>query len=101
MESAGRRFRARWQEFEEKHGHHREHRQQETEDFSRPDPYGKGTCNVQVLRSVSDWSHGVLVEHSIQNAYIQLIREANHFIYIGEDCRARAVCTRIADEEPH
>ncbi|KAF7304896.1 Phospholipase [Mycena kentingensis (nom. inval.)] len=38
--------------------------------------------NVQVVRSVSDWSHGVLVEQSIQNAYIQLINEAEHFIYI-------------------
>lgn len=27
-----------------------------------------GTCRVQVVRSVSDWSHGVLTEHSIQNA---------------------------------
>lgn len=27
-----------------------------------------GTCTVQVVRSVSDWSHGVLTEHSIQNA---------------------------------
>ena len=27
-----------------------------------------GSCNVQVVRSVSDWSHGVLTEHSIQNA---------------------------------
>ncbi|KAG8894094.1 hypothetical protein FRB99_001525, partial [Tulasnella sp. 403] len=41
-----------------------------------------GSCNVQVVRSVSDWSHGVLTEKSIQNAYIQLIREASHFIYI-------------------
>ncbi|KAH9021302.1 hypothetical protein EDB85DRAFT_2189711 [Lactarius pseudohatsudake] len=41
-----------------------------------------GSCRVQVVRSVSDWSHGVLTEHSIQNAYIQLIREANHFIFI-------------------
>ncbi|KAH7100350.1 phospholipase D/nuclease [Auriculariales sp. MPI-PUGE-AT-0066] len=41
-----------------------------------------GTCRVQVCRSVCDWSHGVLLEHSIQNAYIQLIREAVHFIYI-------------------
>ncbi|KAJ6535117.1 hypothetical protein B0H19DRAFT_1185017 [Mycena capillaripes] len=37
---------------------------------------------VQVVRSVSDWSHGVLTEHSIQNAYIKLIGEAEHFIYI-------------------
>lgn len=37
---------------------------------------------MQVVRSVSDWSHGVLTEHSIQNAYIQLINEALHYIYI-------------------
>ncbi|KAL0576186.1 hypothetical protein V5O48_005784 [Marasmius crinis-equi] len=47
--------------------------------YNRPDP---SSCNVQVVRSVSDWSHGVLTEHSIQNAYIELIREAKHFIYI-------------------
>jgi len=34
------------------------------------------------VRSVSDWSHGVWTEHSVQNAYKQLILEANHFIYI-------------------
>lgn len=41
-----------------------------------------GQCRVQAVRSVCDWSHGVLTEHSIQSAYIQLINEANHFIYI-------------------
>lgn len=45
-----------------------------------PPPHG--LCRVQAVRSVCDWSHGVLTEHSIQNAYIQLINEANHFIYI-------------------
>lgn len=38
--------------------------------------------HVQVCRSVGDWSCGWLTEHSIQDAYLQLIREANHFIYI-------------------
>ena len=63
-----------------------------------------GTCRVQAIRSVSDWSHGVLTEHSIQNACemldrcadwcasdthldCQLIMEANHFIYIGTSMR--------------
>ncbi|CCA77742.1 related to phospholipase D [Serendipita indica DSM 11827] len=41
-----------------------------------------GTCKVQVVRSCSDWSHGVLKESSIQNAYLELIREAEHYIYI-------------------
>jgi len=53
--------------------------ERDDEFFSKP-PYG--TCRVQVVRSVSDWSHGVLTEHSIQNAYIQMIRDARHFIYI-------------------
>jgi phospholipase D1/2 len=33
-----------------------------------------GSCRVQVLRSASDWSHGILTEDSIQQAYIQAIR---------------------------
>lgn len=53
----------------------------------------------KVLRSAADWSHGILLENSIQResegnwffletnksveeAYIGLIREANHCIYI-------------------
>ncbi|WWD04171.1 hypothetical protein V865_002237 [Kwoniella europaea PYCC6329] len=47
---------------------------------AEPVPYG--TCRVQVLRSAADWSHGILLENSIQQAYIALIREANHCIYI-------------------
>jgi phospholipase D1/2 len=30
------------------------------------DPVERGTCRVQVLRSAADWSHGVLLEDSIQ-----------------------------------
>ncbi|ODO00720.1 phospholipase D [Cryptococcus wingfieldii CBS 7118] len=41
-----------------------------------------GTSRVQVLRSAADWSHGILREDSIQQAYIGLIAEANHCIYI-------------------
>ena len=61
-----------------------------------------GTCRVQVVRSVCDWSHGVLTEPSIQAACacsedmceielltsfivdIQLIKESEHYIYIGK-----------------
>ncbi|GAA5895994.1 hypothetical protein JCM5296_003164 [Sporobolomyces johnsonii] len=42
----------------------------------------KGSVKVQVLRSSADWSHGIEVEHSIQNAYCQAILEASHFIFI-------------------
>ncbi|KAI9688104.1 MAG: hypothetical protein M1822_001610 [Bathelium mastoideum] len=45
----------------------------------RPD---QGTVHAQVVRSSADWSSGILPEHSIQNAYIEVIRNAQHFVYI-------------------
>ncbi|KAI8140212.1 hypothetical protein BJV82DRAFT_624297 [Fennellomyces sp. T-0311] len=42
-----------------------------------------GTCRTQVLRSSGEWSLGLdETEHSIQNAYIHSIHDAEHFIYI-------------------
>ena len=41
------------------------------------------TSDVQVLRSVSEWSAGVkITENSILNAYYDLIKNAKHYIYI-------------------
>ncbi|MBW0471417.1 hypothetical protein O181_011132 [Austropuccinia psidii MF-1] len=42
----------------------------------------KGNMIVQVVRSCGDWSNGTTTERSIQNAYIQLIEQAQRFIYI-------------------
>ncbi|KAL8748851.1 MAG: hypothetical protein Q9184_007051 [Pyrenodesmia sp. 2 TL-2023] len=36
----------------------------------------------QIVRSCAKWSHGVPREHSIQNAYIDIIQRSQHFIYI-------------------
>ncbi|KNC77310.1 hypothetical protein, variant [Sphaeroforma arctica JP610] len=36
----------------------------------------------QILRSCCEWSNGILTEHSIQNAYLQAIAHAKHYIYI-------------------
>ncbi|KAG0234011.1 hypothetical protein BGW42_006992 [Actinomortierella wolfii] len=41
-----------------------------------------GSQKVQVLRSSTLWSQGVDMERSIQNAYLSLIENAEHFIYI-------------------
>ncbi|KAI0933193.1 hypothetical protein AcV7_004734 [Taiwanofungus camphoratus] len=84
-------YREQWHQmgrrFEERF--HRLHRYaqgySEEDDDDDPELYPRpphGTCRVQAVRSVSDWSQGVLTECSIQNAYCQLIREAEHFIYI-------------------
>jgi len=42
----------------------------------------QGTVTGQIVRSSSDWSSGILTEHSIQNAYCELIRNAQHYVYI-------------------
>ncbi|CAJ2503220.1 Uu.00g106140.m01.CDS01 [Anthostomella pinea] len=44
-----------------------------------------GTCEVQMLRSAGDWSLGFpkdVREHSIQTAYIKIIEESEHFVYM-------------------
>ncbi|EXJ89749.1 phospholipase D [Capronia epimyces CBS 606.96] len=43
-----------------------------------------GTCEVQILRSAGPWSMGTpdKTEHSIMNAYVKLIEESEHFVYI-------------------
>jgi phospholipase D1/2 len=51
----GRRFKQRWQGDDAP-----------SDDEDGNSPYG--SCRVQVVRSVSDWSHGVLTEDSIQKA---------------------------------
>ncbi|EFX04791.1 phospholipase d1 [Grosmannia clavigera kw1407] len=55
-------------------------------DFRREDLEGlglSGTCEVQILRSASAWSLGVMdVECSIQTAYISMIEESDHFVYM-------------------
>jgi phospholipase D1/2 len=42
----------------------------------------QGTVRGQIVRSSGDWSSGILAEHSIQNAYCEIIRNAQHLVYI-------------------
>ncbi|EMD31686.1 hypothetical protein CERSUDRAFT_127251 [Gelatoporia subvermispora B] len=74
----GRHFKQR---FHRHFGHVVDYEDPDYNEEGYPGP-SRGTCRVQAIRSVSDWSHGILSEHSIQNAYIQLIQEAQHYIYI-------------------
>ncbi|KAK4166516.1 putative phospholipase D1 [Cladorrhinum sp. PSN259] len=42
-----------------------------------------GTCEVQILRSASTWSLGIEdTEHSILSAYIKMIDDSDHFVYM-------------------
>lgn len=42
----------------------------------------EGGVSIQLCRSCTDWSSGHPTEHSIQNAYIDAIGNAQHFVYI-------------------
>lgn len=42
----------------------------------------RGTIHAQIVRSSADWSSGILRDHSIQNAYSEIIRNAQHYVYI-------------------
>ncbi|KAK4907117.1 hypothetical protein LTR28_000503, partial [Elasticomyces elasticus] len=43
---------------------------------------GQGSVHAQLVRSSADWSSGILTEQSIQNAYCEVIRNAEHYVYI-------------------
>ena len=42
----------------------------------------RGSIHAQIVRSSADWSSGILTDHSIQNAYSDIIRSAEHYVYI-------------------
>ena len=46
-------------------------------------PRGReGGMPCQLVRSCTKWSHGVPTEHSIATAYISVIENSQHFVYI-------------------
>ncbi|KAF2269877.1 phospholipase D/nuclease [Lojkania enalia] len=42
----------------------------------------RGGVQCQITRSSAKWSHNISTEHSIQNAYCDIIRNSKHFVYI-------------------
>lgn len=45
-------------------------------------PMTQGGIHCQLTRSCAKWSHGVNIEHSIANAYIETIKNSQHFVYM-------------------
>lgn len=42
----------------------------------------RGNSECQITRSSAKWSHNISTEHSIQNAYCEIIKNSKHFVYI-------------------
>ncbi|KAL2829196.1 hypothetical protein BDW59DRAFT_37600 [Aspergillus cavernicola] len=45
-------------------------------------PQQRGNMSCQILRSCGKWSNGTTTEHSIADAYSEIIRNSEHFVYI-------------------
>lgn len=64
-----------------------------------------GTCEVQILRSATTWSLGIdNTEQSIHNAYIKMIEDSDHFVYMenqffitSTDVYGTRIVNRIGD----
>ncbi|CAH0048808.1 unnamed protein product [Clonostachys solani] len=52
------------------------------------------TTKIQLTRSSCKWSSGHKVEHSIANAYIEAITNAEHFVYIENQFFITATCDK-------
>ncbi|KAH0392672.1 phospholipase D/nuclease, partial [Aureobasidium melanogenum] len=70
----------RWEEGRERMEGFRDQVRHHFPSSGHPPPPPGMPC--QIMRSCSKWSHGTKTEHSIQNAYIEVIRNSHHFIYI-------------------
>ncbi|KAI1174654.1 phospholipase [Nemania sp. FL0916] len=57
--------------------HHEGHRGE-----GREHQGGSGSASIQLCRSACEWSSGHPTEHSIANAYIHAIENAQHYVYI-------------------
>lgn len=53
-----------------------------TDQYGRPYNQPRPVMTCQILRSSTKWSNGTPLEHSIQTAYIDVIRNSQHFVYI-------------------
>ncbi|KAH7092009.1 hypothetical protein FB567DRAFT_229060 [Paraphoma chrysanthemicola] len=42
----------------------------------------RGGADCQITRSSAKWSHNINTEHSIQNAYCEIIKNSQHFVYV-------------------
>lgn len=76
------------------HGEHRDRLKHKFEQKLLGGGWSEGV-KIQVLRSASKWSHGTeTTEHSICNAYIATILNAQHFVYIENQFFITATCDK-------
>ncbi|CAK7223389.1 hypothetical protein SBRCBS47491_005191 [Sporothrix bragantina] len=64
------------------HGHGHGHGHGRDQNYGQPPDNNDQKLHIQLTRSCCEWSSGHKIEHSIANAYIAAITNAEHFVYI-------------------
>jgi phospholipase D1/2 len=72
----------KFEEGREKFREGRHGRQSQHDEGTQHSAQVGGGMHCQIMRSCTQWSHGVPLEHSIANAYIDTIANSEHFVYI-------------------
>lgn len=63
--------------------HVQDHHRSGNEDYNQPHDRSRDrSVSCQIVRSCTKWSHGTKTEHSIADAYINVIQNSQHFVYI-------------------
>ncbi|KAF1967898.1 phospholipase D/nuclease [Bimuria novae-zelandiae CBS 107.79] len=65
-----------------RYGQHGEGQQQQQQQSHAQHGSQRGSADCQITRSSAKWSHNISTEHSIQNAYCEVIKNSKHFVYI-------------------
>lgn len=65
-----------------RHGRHDEDQPQHQSQSHAQHGSQRGSADCQITRSSAKWSHNISTEHSIQNAYCEIIKNSKHFVYI-------------------
>jgi len=70
------------EEYQEHYGGGQHQQQQQQYQSHGEQGSQRASVDAQITRSSSKWSHNISTEHSIQNAYVETIRNSQHFVYI-------------------
>lgn len=70
-----------YHQVEQRYGHHGSHDDQGNQSHAEHSSQG-GNSTAQIARSSAKWSHNIATERSIQNAYVEIIKNSKHFVYI-------------------
>ncbi|KAH7132532.1 hypothetical protein B0J11DRAFT_521930 [Dendryphion nanum] len=71
-----------YHQVEQRYGHHGSQGDGQQNQSHAEHSGQRSNATAQITRSSAKWSHNISTEHSIQNAYSEIIKNSKHFVYI-------------------